>query len=236
MEWDMTAAQPEIVKAHCNKCLGWKNLQVLHREVTSWSETIDERHGISIHGGDTWILFKCLGCDELRLNHSSWFSEDTDDDGRPTVTTEWFPPSITRQKPIWRRNLFPFNAKLYELNGLTDEIYGALGIGAHRIATMGIRALAERVMVDQVGEKGTFQKTTKAFFDAGFVAPFQQGMFENTLIEAGHAAMHRSFEPTADTVNTLLDIIEGVLHAIYYQPMLAAEAKKTIPNRSKPQP
>ncbi len=227
----MDEMKGEVVKAHCNKCLGWKNLQVVHREQTSWSEDLDDQQGVSIYGGDTWTLLKCLGCDEVRLQHTSWFSEDTDPDGQPAIHTEWFPPSITRQMPIWRRQVFPFSVKLQELNGLTGEIYGALSIGAHRVAAMGIRALVERVMVDLVGDKGTFQSTTKAFFAAGFVAPFQQEMFENTLVEAGHAAMHRGFEPTAETVNTLLDIVEGVMNTIYYQPMLAAEAQKTIPGR-----
>jgi hypothetical protein len=230
----MTDSSIEVVKAHCNKCLGWKNLQVLHRERTSWDEVVDEEEGFSIDGGDIWTLYKCLGCDEVRLEHRSWFSEDTDEQGRPVINTEWFPPSISRQKPIWRRQLLPFNAKLHELNGLADEIYGSLSIGAHRVATMGIRALVERVMIDVVGNHGTFKATVKAFFDGGYVAPFQQEMFENTLIEAGHAAMHRGFEPTADTVNTLLDIVEGVLQAIYYQPLLADKAKKTIPSRQPP--
>lgn len=229
----MNEVKHGILKAHCNKCLGWKNLQVVHREQTGWEEELDDQHGISINGGDTWTLLKCLGCDEVRLQHAHWFSEDMDPDGRPIVHTEWFPPSITRQKPIWRRQLLPFNVKLNDLNGLMDEIYGALSIGAHRVATMGIRALVERIMVDLVKNQGTFQATMKEFFDAGYVAPVQQGMFENTLIEAGHAAMHRGFEPTADTVNTLLDIVESVQHAIYYQPMLAAEAQKTIPGRPR---
>ena len=48
--------------------------------------------------------------------------------------------------------------------------------------------------------------------------------------------MHRDFEPTANTVNTLLDIVEGIMHAIYYVPMLAENVKETIPQRNiKPQ-
>jgi hypothetical protein len=75
----------------------------------------------------------------------------------------------------------------------------ALAAGAHRVATMGIRALVERLMIDQVQDKGSFEKNIKAFFDAGHVAPNQQAVFRDTLIEAGHAAMHRDFEPTANT-------------------------------------
>ena len=107
----------------------------------------------------------------------------------------------------------------------------AVGKGAHRLATMGIRALVEKLMIDQVGDQGSFEKNIKAFFAAGHIAPNQQAMFRDTLIEAGHAAMHRDFDPSADTVNTLLDIVEGILHNIHYAPLLADNVKKTIPQR-----
>ncbi|MEP7222553.1 MAG: DUF4145 domain-containing protein [Novosphingobium sp.] len=228
----MTSTTPTPVKAHCNKCLGVKNHAVEHRTVTHWNHVLDEDNGIAINGGDEWTLVRCLGCDAVRLKHESWFSEATDEKGRPAIETEWFPPSVTRQKPIWRRDFrLYFNVMLSSYNGLMDEIYGALAIGAHRIATMGIRALVERLMIEKVGDKGTFEATIKAFIADGHVAPNQQSMFRDTLVEAGHAAMHRGFEPTADVVNTLLDIVEGIMHSIYYVPFLAEQASKTIPPR-----
>lgn len=228
----MTGRTPaRVVKEHCNSCLGWKNHDVVHEERSDWTEEVDDQPGISISGGHIWTLHRCRGCDDVRMKHAHWFSEDMDVDGNPNVAEEWFPPSITRQKPKWLRSFFPFNAKLGDLSGLTLEIYGALAIGAHRVAAMGIRALVERLMTDVVGDRGNFKATVRAFFDAGYVAPFQQAMFENTLIEAGHAAMHRDFAPSAEDVNTLLDIVEGVLDAVYYQPMLADAVRKSIPRR-----
>jgi Domain of unknown function (DUF4145) len=219
------------VKQHCNQCLGLKNHVIVHSEQTRWDEQIDENPPVFIDGGDIWDLMRCLGCDAVRLKHRSWFSEATDESGNPAIEVEFFPPTITRQKPQWRRQFLPFSQYLNSLNGLSDEIYGALAAGSYRLATMGIRALAERVMIEQIGDKGRFVDTVQAFFEAGHVAPNQQEIFKNTLIEAGHAAMHRGFEPSADTVNTLLDIIEGVIHSIHYAPMLAAQVRKTIPSR-----
>lgn len=219
------------IKEHCNQCLGWKNHKIVHSEKTDWSEELDDYHGVCISGGDTWDLMRCRGCDSVRLRHRSWFSEATDEHGNPAIVTEYFPPSVTRQKPQWRRDFFPHSKYLHSYDGLCDEIYGALALGAHRLATMGIRALVERLMIDQVGDKGSFENNIKAFFNAGHVSPNQQGMFRDTLLEAGHAAMHRDFEPSADTVNTLLDIVEGIMHSIYFAPMLAEQVKKTIPAR-----
>lgn len=225
----MNKSPSQTVKEHCNKCLGWKNHVIVHAEVTNWSDVIDEEYGHSIEGGDLWDLMRCLGCDSVKLKHRNWFSEETDERGNQVINTEYFPPTITRQKPQWRRQFLPFNGYLNNYNGLCDEIYASLAMGSNRLATMGIRALAERLMIDQVGDKGRFDSNIQAFFDAGHVAPNQQLMFKDTLIEAGHAAMHRDFEPSANTVNTLLDIIEGIMHSIHYAPMLAEQVKKTIP-------
>lgn len=228
--------KPSTVKEHCNKCLGWRNQTIVHTEQTGWSEEIDEDDGICIDGGDIWDLMRCLGCDTVRLKHRSWFSEERDHRGYPDISTEYFPPSINRQKPQWRRQILPFNVYLNSYNGLCDEIYAALAMGAHRLAAMGIRALVERLMIDQVQDQGTFELNIKAFFSAGHVAPNQQIVFRDTLVEAGHAAMHRDFEPSADTINTLLDIVESIMHSIYYAPMLAEQVKKTIPARGTTKP
>lgn len=219
-------------REHCNICLQPTHHEILYAKRTTWQEEIDDQRGIFIDGGDLWELIRCRGCSSIRLRHRSWFSEDSDDQGHPAITTEFFPPTVTRQKPQWRRQFLPFSTYLAAYNGLFDEIYGAAASGANRLATMGIRALTEHLMIDLIQDQGSFEANIAAFFKAGHVAPNQQTMFRDTLIEAGHAAMHRNFEPSADTVNTLLDIIEGIMHAIYYAPMLAEAVKKSIPPRT----
>ena len=46
----------EIIKAHCNKCLGDRNHYVLHEEKQSWDEEVDTH--IVISGGDTFKMLK----------------------------------------------------------------------------------------------------------------------------------------------------------------------------------
>lgn len=230
----MTTTNIEItLKAHCNKCLGWKNHLVAYSEDTRWSDELDGSGGMYIDGGDEWTLLKCRGCDAIRLRHRHWFSEICDEHGRPIINEEFFPPTISRQKPLWRRHFLSLGQYLQNYNALSDEIYEALASGSNQLATMGIRALVERLMVDQVGDQGSFEKNIQTFFNAGHVAPNQQMIFRETLVEAGHAAMHRSFEPSVDTVNTLLDILEGIMHTIYFAPKLAEQVNKTIPPRTK---
>src|SRR6266700_5410482 len=130
--------EPKIEKQHCNKCLVWTNQTLLYTLRTNWVDVIDADEGFSVDGGDIWDLFQCRGCDTVRLRHRHWFSEESDERGRPIVHAEFFPPTVTRQKPIWRRQFRHIIWGLDRFNGLMDEICGALAQGSFRIAAMGV--------------------------------------------------------------------------------------------------
>lgn len=96
---------------------------------------------------------------------------------------------------------------------------------------MGIRAVVERMMVDRCGDNHTFDANMKAFFEAGYVAPLEQTSFRDVLIEAGHAAMHRGWSPTASQINALLDSVERLIDAVYFEANRSAGIRKGIPAR-----
>lgn len=148
---------------------------------------------------------------------------------------DYFPPTVTRRKPLWCRDILPFvSTVINDLNPLFEEVYSAHASGAFALAVMGIRALTEKIMVEQVEDQGTFAKTVDAFFAAGFIAPIQQHPFKSVLIEAGHAAMHRSFQPNHNDVETLLDLVEGLVESIYYQPLRADAVGRKLPPDTRP--
>lgn len=219
---------PKDGREYCAECLRDTNHTVMYRHTTRWGEELDQ-DGCAIDGADLYSLVQCKGCDSIRMLHEHWFSEDWDGDG-PTLYRDYYPPNVIRQKPNWQQhgNFFP---QLYELSQLLGEIYRAMGVGALRVATMGVRALVERIMIDQVQDQNSFEKNMVAFFQAGLVAGHQQDMFRSTLIEAGHAAMHRGWDPTTEDVNTLLDIVEGLVKSIYVDPGRAEKVGERIPKR-----
>jgi hypothetical protein len=221
--------------APCNRCLRQTNHNVLWKDVRPWEDVIDEDMGHSISGSESYFVLECAGCNEVRLLHSYWFSEDTDFEGRPTSYSDYYPPTVSRQKPIWRKSKLTNWTVEEELNPLFDEVYTAHAAGAFTIAVMGIRALTEKIMVEQVGDQGTFAATVDKFFSAGFVAPVQQERFKNVLIEAGHAAMHRNFKPSMDDVETLLGLVENLVNIIYYEPSRTNKVKEKIPAKIKKQ-
>jgi hypothetical protein len=221
------AKDPEDRRLHCNQCLRDTNHGVLYSRAEKWAEEFED--GFAIDGSDTYSLVLCRGCDSIRMVHEHWFSEDWDDEG-PVQYRSYYPPNVIRSAPEWLAEGLP--AKSRELRELIGEIYKAVAVSAFRIAAMGIRALVERVMIDKVDDQGSFEKNIPKFFEAGFVAGHQQKMFRDILIEAGHAAMHRPWEPSSEDINTLLDIVEAMIKAIYVVPAKAGKVAKSIPPRA----
>jgi hypothetical protein len=53
---------------------------------------------------------------------------------------------------------------------LMEEIYTAVQAGSRRLSAMGIRALLETVMIQKVGDKGSFKANVDALLEAGYVS------------------------------------------------------------------
>lgn len=209
-------------KAHCNECSGERNHEVLHSEQTSWS---DDKWGFS--GSDTYETLRCMGCETIKLRHTSWFSEENE----PTIS--YFPPAIFRSKPEWFKNLsqeIPSSENFVNL--LLNEIYVALQNDSPHLAAMGVRSLIERVMVAKTGDLGSFAKNMAKFETLGYVSRIQRDRLE-AILEAGHATIHRSFSPSTQDVITLVDIAEHIVETVYLHEAKIMELKSRVPPRAK---
>src|SRR5262245_32954731 len=121
------------VRAHCNECGGERNHAILHSEEKRWD---DEELGIA--GRDLYEMLRCLGCDSIKMRHTSWFSEEEGS------TARYFPPSIFRPKPKWLTLLL---GEEHFVHDLLLEIYSALQNDEPHLAAMGVRSLLEQIMV-----------------------------------------------------------------------------------------
>jgi hypothetical protein len=209
-------------KAHCNRCGPRRNHTVLHSEREHWEDKQDE-----LSGYDAFDTLKCDGCGSITLRHTSWFSLDED------VHTQYYPPAISRRAPEW------FDDLVLELDDETDfvadllnEIYIALQNNLPRLATMGVRALLERVMVSKVEDQGSFLKNMQAFEKLGFLSRLQREHLE-TVLEAGHATIHRGFTPAKEDVNTLVDVTEHIVLTVYLHGQKIQSLKGKVPPRKR---
>lgn len=230
----------------CRICLGETNHRVLflHRVSTKqeYNEQDAEQYGPHAQFDRNYLIVQCAGCEDVRMclkTEDQYF-------GNTHSREYWYPENQIRRMPEWVDSEFCKTVRIFDqpkeeddlseflidIKKLLVEIYQALGGGSHRLATMGIRALIERIMVREVSDRGTFKKNIEAFFDKGHVAESQQEMFRDTLIEAGHAAMHRGWEPKQSDVITLLDITEALIKSQYVDRVRALEVAKSIPSRA----
>jgi hypothetical protein len=150
------------------------------------------------------------------------------------IDVAYYPSPVSRKKPTWIALLpFGFHAGKVEaaLADLLGEIYEAVAGGQHRLAAMGIRAVLEQVMILKVGDLRTFDEKIEAFHKAGYVSLIQLDAMRETL-EIGHAAMHRSFKPNEDELTTALDIVEGILAAIFDHAEAARQLAKRVPPKT----
>lgn len=211
--------------AHCNKCGGETNHISLKRVEDRWEQEINE--AFSVCGSSTYHLLKCAGCGEIKLRVTSWFSEETDMGGEPIVKERFYPPAISRPKPRW----FHMLDANWHIAKLFDEVYTATYNDAKALASMGLRAVIEAVMIDKVGDNRSFAKNLEIFQAQGYVSAIQRKCLMAAL-ELGHASIHRGYEPTDEQLDTAIDIVEGLVHQLYLLSSNAEAVTSKIPNRA----
>ena len=209
-------------RVHCNNCDRETNHDELKRHVAKGTEIIkDDRLGdFDINWIDTYELFSCRGCDAATMKVSSWW------DAAEETTVRFYPPPIARRVPIWKTKLPA------EASALVDEVYDALGNDCRRLALMGARTLLDLLMLDQVGDVGTFHDKLLELEKKGVVGSRNREMLMAAL-DAGNAAAHRGYKPTIDQLNSVMDIVENILQTVYHLEDVAKEIKKATPPRNK---
>jgi hypothetical protein len=225
----------QTMKTHCNYCSNETNHRILHTEKTGWSHEIDEYS--SVDGGDNYILLVCAGCDNIKLLRQSWFSEATDDQGRPEIQETSYPPATDRRKPDWFSDItdvfdFDENSEPHAVKGMLLEIYVACQNDQRRLAAMGVRALLEHIMVIKVGDLRTFQEKLDKFLEERYISISQKNALDNVL-EAGHAAMHRFYNPSKNDLKIVVDIVENIIQTVFIHEKAAAQVAKRVPARNR---
>lgn len=208
-----------MIQAHCNRCGGERNHDVLHSERSAWTS-------FAVSGSETYQTLKCLGCDAIKLRIV--VSESESDKDR----VYYFPPATFRPKPKWMLyDLWTETTKQEEfVEPLLSEIYTALHQGLSRLAAMGIRSLLERIMISKTGDQGSFAKNLLEFERLGYVSNTQSTRL-TAILEAGHAAIHREYTPSKVDLATLLDITEHIVEAIFIHEGKVAELRRNVPPR-----
>jgi hypothetical protein len=180
-----------------------------------------------VFGARTYTILKCAGCEDVAMKMEVWHSEHTDTDNVPIIECSYFPPRIYRPKPGW---MWLIDSQ-WHIAKLANEIYSALQNGSYALASMGLRAAIEAIMIDKVSDQGSFAKNLAAFEKNGFVSRLQVDSLIRAL-ELGHASIHRSHMPTALEVSVAMDIVDNLINQLYVIPGIATHAFNSVPRRT----
>jgi len=205
----------------CNIC----RHETLHKLLKKTHDHIDDEleldEGIYVK---VWCetaheMFECCGCRAVVLRQTVTNSEELE---RPEI--RFFPPPASRSKPDW------FYRLPDKFHPMLNEIYNSLDADNRALPMMGARTVLDMVFVDKIGDTGTFGEKLKQLESQGFISKKNREVLDAAL-NAGSAAAHRGYQPKLTAVQSVMDIVENLLQAIYVLDKQALEIKKSTPAR-----
>ena len=222
------------ISSYCNKCGQDTNHEVLYCEESKTSTG----YRIKFQRDYRYEMIKCLGCDAISFRRVETIPDFFDADVEDVENVDYYPPRVARRSPEWLSDYAGWNLTGGEdipatIIDILKEIYEAVHNNSKHLVAMGVRAVIEAIMVDKVVDQGTFGKNLDALKKADYLS-VRQEMVLSTILEAGHAAIHRGWQPTDDQISTLLDITESLIESIYVHELRAERLEKVIPKRPKP--
>lgn len=137
---------------------------------------------------------------------SVFFKEDTSD-GKP----DWYDYLGDTQK------------------ALILEIDSALSNELEALPTIGLRTLLETIMVEKIGDTGSFTKKVERFTEEGYVTLKMSEALSHVL-DAGNASAHRAYFPSREDLMTCVELVKHLIHGIY---ILRPRVKKVADNTPK---
>ncbi len=216
----MAESENKIERIHCNKC-GHKTKHIIvATRRQDGSEPYDREYSIS--WTTIYDMLECQGCEEITVCRRFYFSEWN----RGDVQINYYPPRIARRLPLWKDDLPD------EIVSLLEEVYAALQANSRSLAMMGARALIDMVILQKVGDVGSFPQKLTALEKAGFLSDKNREVLEAAL-DMGNAAAHRGHRPNSKHVRSVMDIVENLLQATILQTIVDDLKKATPPRRKR---
>lgn len=215
-------ADTEVVYAPCRRCMGYTRHEVLATKQVEEAEECEDRRDLIFRA--TYRMIQCRGCEAVSL---------VEREDYPTYEGNsracYYPPPLARRIPNWHFQLTAFDG---EMRKLLEEVYSAMRADTRRLALMGVRAIVDMLLSDQVGPNGGFQERMNHLVSDGHISP-KNRLVLGAVLEAGHAAAHRGYEPSEVDLGRVLDIVGNVLQSLYVLDEHAEELGKTTPPRAE---
>lgn len=206
------------MRSHCNRCGSQTNHAILH---------VEKRTGDDgpISWAADYFLLSCLGCDHVSFREENSNDHDIDENGDVYTYVEIYPKDKeVRARPSWFNEILEFDTKI-RLERMLAQIYEAYDNKAYWLSIMGVRAVIESVMIEKVGDKGSFGENLGEFSKKGFITDSHR-LALSAAIDQGSAAIHKANLTRQTTALSAIQVVENVLEAIFVVPLHEAKLKK----------
>jgi hypothetical protein len=209
-----------LERIYCNGCRQKTRHRLLNTVMDQDTDEVEK--GVVLEWSTNFETLQCCGCGAAVLRETVLYEHDT----IPYV--RYFPPPVSRHPPSWHYRIPK------EIHPVMDEIYRSLDANNRRLPMMGARTLIDMLLVEKVGDVGTFGEKLKQLEDKGYISSRNREVLAAAL-DVGSAAAHRGHAPEPSEVEAVMDIVENLLHAVYVLPRMADKLKKTTPPRPSKQ-
>ena len=221
----------EIVRIFCNECLRKMKHIVLSSVKKSGVHNVAPDFSISWE--NTYQVLECQECSNVTLRVRHWNDEAQWSHDKKDYQDSYYPPIVSRPKPVWFDKL---DEKYQEV---LEEVYVALDANARFLAAFGARTALDMLIVDKIGDIGSFKKKLNKLESDGFIDSTEKELLD-AVTEAGNAAAHRGYAPDEKLLDSVMDILESLFDRLYFKPSRdkellekARELKGKIPKRGK---
>jgi hypothetical protein len=209
-------ADPKIIMAHCPNCDAERKAYVRGEHVVHWS---DKESPLS--STDTGMILECCGCERIYFRRDYWFSEWEQIGQNPYtgelqmeggVETTYWPAPVRRKMPEWIESIEESDETLGKL---LSEMYSALNNHLRVLAAIGARTAFDRASeILGVDANWRFDRKLDELVTIGKIGTDDRETL-NVLVDAGSAAAHRGWRPSAKEINTMMEIVEGFLYRAF---------------------
>jgi Domain of unknown function (DUF4145) len=192
-----------------------------------------------MYGEAEHALLECRGCETVFYRKISSDSENTDQEYNHH-TNEWdefsikitttFPRPETKTIPQWLGEIFYKDTQLYQI---LREMYKALDDESYILTSIGLRTALDRAMeVLGILPDQPFAAKLKALLVGGWIGSTEHSVLE-VVTDAGNAAAHRAWSPSAKEIQLLTSSFEVFLQRAFIVGDRALSVKQSIPAKQK---
>jgi hypothetical protein len=173
-------------------------------------------------------MLECGGCKTVFFQEDYVCSEEIGPEGYEKRVT-YYPAPAKRKRPDWF-SLLDLEPGLYRL---LNETYNALDVDSRVLSATGARTIFDRASeLLKIDPALPFKQKLDELQNRGHISASERGHLD-ILTDAGSAAAHRGWQPSANELNTVMSIVETFIHRKFILESEVKRLKAQIPRRKE---